>query len=335
MVESWVNNPALAPFAGSADTLDWLRTVDSTYVKGVLSLLNGSLQGLDYRQLDFSEYETGWQHMSFEGGQLTVKPFDYIAPANSNRDRLFYNMVDAAKGMRDTTAIGQMGAVVLAEMQMYANANKRLARFVYGLAARGFTGTPQDCWDYAMAIYDRNPLLDINFMGVHNTLAGAFADKLTHSSVTHHIWPEAPNYEPVQPNVESPYLDQETSTFASYILNQSHFGLPVLMQYAAFYLDEAGRSECTVGNNTLLANKVVQQLTKKGFDKLYSLDGATKLMFVQSIISAYANGATNIYKRPIQEMLAPYMPPAPPVHRMGRFATADLVPIFSDYSSRV
>ncbi len=333
--ESWVNNPVMEPFATAEGMLQWLRGVDDGYVKGVLSLLNGSLQGLDYRQLDFCPYETGWRQASFEDGRLIIKPFDYLAPASGSRDGLFSTMVEAAKSMHDTTAIGQMGALVLGELQGYRNANKRLARLVYGIAARGFSGTPQDRWDYARAIFNKNPLMDIDFIGAHHMLARTFTAKAVRNSVTDHGWPECIDYEPVYPGVGSPYLGKEMNEFAGYILNQSHFGLPILLGYVSACMDEEERSRCMTNDKTLSANNVIQRLTEKGFRRLSSIDGVTKLIFVHSIIDAYAYGDTDIFDRPIQEMMAPYMPVTPPAHRVGKFATAELVPIFSDYSSRV
>lgn len=284
--------------------LDWVQHSDYPGFKRGLSWLNGAVQGKPYNPRHGFSPESTYLVTSIDGNDPTPT---YAAPHKKLRTALLHKAWRAARSMQDVEVMTEMLAVVAVEAQFYEHANKRLGRIIYGLGRIGYNGSSEERQNYSMAVYDNYSRTKIDFLGLHDSLA------------TEYMLYTAPNvicrmgYDFLSPDVDAPAAQAKTrlphvaAEDAKIYLGQDHFNFLLAMSYLMVrrkdridrFVDASGRISTTA---------ILEDMTLKDYSALTQIDDVIKCGYIESIITAYAQGDGRVYEPFIGKVAAPYMP---------------------------
>ncbi len=200
---------------------------------------------------------------------------------------------------------------MIAEGQLFGGASKRTARSVYQLGTEGYKGTEQDVLNYTTATYDNNPKAHIDFIGMHHALAGAFSSASAEATATMVGTKDLPRQiEPVSSGAGSPNLSLHMNKAVECLLNEMDFNVPLAVAYLSLNRFLRRAEYLTPDGSKISANAILRDMNNtEARHFITSLNDTNKLYYMGSIIAGFADGEQEIYGKPIQEFIAPYMPP--------------------------
>jgi hypothetical protein len=329
VVEGWDADQLWAIFGEAKVAQEWLQALPYAEFCNWLFRLNGELRGVPEAEYGFADGNIQLTAFRRDAMGKNHKVAVYQAPDEELREGLFRQMQQAVQGMDDPYRMTQLVTVALAEMQVFADANKRTARQVYGLGSYGYNGLPQERWNFSMAVYDREQGTRIKFAGLHNRLSQQYSTFMANKlAEERHELAVAPTVQPVSADAQAPGLAEENRRDAIDYLNESFFNQPLLLAWIRPLRGYLGHFLTNEGQ--INATEILAGLSYKGYSRLLQIDDEVKQGYIEAIMKAFAEGDETIFGGPITKVIRPYFPERPePGRRALRLPTAALLPIFS------
>ncbi|HJQ08881.1 MAG TPA: hypothetical protein VJ836_05375 [Candidatus Saccharimonadales bacterium] len=327
IVQVWDRLGASEVFGNEERSLQWAHSLQYSKFKKWLCWLNGNARQIARPERGFASQDTALFRR--REGKTTIL---YMAPALHTRDPLLREAYLGLGSLGSAADMGRMLAAVLFELQGYEDGNKRTAREIYGLGVYGYHGTPIERWRYSMSVYNKDPRTQIDFIGLHRTLAERYALHGAAVMAKALGLRQVPAIEPMDPllaAITCENLEQTEAHTAAVYLDEPYFNVPLALRW--LYRTGRDTAPYMTSDGCLSAKSMIDSMSFVSYTQLLGINDDSKSNFIRAIISNFIDGDTRIFGEPIAHIIDPPgdLPKAgrPSAEHVAQLA---LAPIFSE-----
>jgi hypothetical protein len=294
----------VASISGDEESrLAWLRRTDYPEFAGALSVTHGVIRGVPATRRGFSPANTVWRDCPADAPSHDA-PIIYCAPDASLRDGLFMQLHGAVRRMSKMDMISKLSATVIAELQAYGDANKRLARVAYRWGRAGFDGSVDAHQRLTLALYNQDDESAVDFEKMHDTLADYYTEYVA-LSVAEDEDAIIGSIEPVDAETTHPQWNADTARVIKDHLNEPFFNRALIALWA--HDNNFDLSPYMDADGNIMTNELFTALPKQAALQLFGTDDKLKAGFITAIIRAYADNDQSIFTD-IHYLTEPYWP---------------------------